>query len=372
MRFRNIKRWADRLFIIFLCFCIIFFSVGTFFLASRDRFSQVENRMLATLPVLSAENLFDGSFTEELGDATRDGIPFRSAFLRLRGLSDLILRGQINNVVFAKGGYLIPRGEYASLSLLERNIEFLEGVTAYGGETVSVAIIPRSIDVCATYLPSAYAGHSDEAWERLGDRLSGAELCGYLRELSESGEEIWYKTDHHWTTLGAYYAYCYLGKSLGYEPYSIEDFERTVICDDFTGSSYSLTGGVAFSSDCIELFRYLGDGEYSVTADGVALSGGLYAFDKLSARDKYAVFLGGNYGRVTIEGEGERPRLLIIKDSYANSLVPFLARHFDIDMIDLRYFSGDAAELYSAIGEADVTLILQGIDTLATTGIGIE
>ena len=118
-------------------------------------------------------------------------------------------------------------------------------------------------------------GSGGEAWETLGDRLGGDGLCGYLRGLSESGEEIWYKTDHHWTTLGAYYAYCYFGESLGYEPFGIDDFERVNICDNFLGSSYSLTGGVAFSSDSIELFRYAEDGEYTVTADGLALAGGL-------------------------------------------------------------------------------------------------
>lgn len=365
------KGAADNILIIFLCVCLIFFSVGTVFLSSRERISQVENRPLATFPSFSAEFFFDGSFTADLSDACRDGIPFRPFFLKLRGLSDLFLRGQVEAVIFGKEGYLIPRGEYANFTLLERNIDFLVGISNYSGEKCVSAIIPRSIDVCKEFLPISYCGDGYEAWNVLGDRLGGMGLCSYLSGLSAEGQ-IWYKTDHHWTALGAYHAYCYLGKSLGYSPYSLEDFERVVVCDDFLGSGYSLTGGLSFTRDKIELFRYSGDGDYLVTVDGRVRTEGLYEFSKLNAKDKYGIFLGGNYGQVTITGEEERERLLIIKDSYANSLVTFLARHFDIEMIDLRYFSGDRAELLRAIESADRVLILQGLDTLATTSVTVN
>lgn len=373
MKKYSAREIADTALIIFLCFSLIFFSVGTLFLSSRERVSQVENRPLTMLPPFSAEAFLDGSFSEELGDAYRDGIPFRSAFLKLRGISDLILQGQVENVMFGKDGYLIPRGEYDDLALFERNTVFLEEITKSMGKKAVVATAPRPIDVGKMHLSSHYSGKSGEVWEALGGNLGGEGLSLYLSGLSEDGEEIWYKTDHHWTTSGAYYAYSYLGDELGYAPYGIEDFDRITVTDSFLGSSYSLTGGIAFSCDKIELFRYDGDGDYLVMADGEVRDEGLYAYGMLERKDKYGVFLGGNYGRVTIDSRsGKRERLLIIKDSYANSLVPFLARHFDIEMIDPRYFSGEIEELYALAEDADRALILQGIDTLATTSIAIN
>ena len=100
------------------------------------------------------------------------------------------------------------------------------------------------------------------------------------------------------------------------------------------------------------------------SGERLELTGGFYDMTARSRKDKYSVFLGGNYGYIRIEGEGkDRPRLLLLKDSYANSLIPFLARHFDIDAVDPRYFRGDIKDI---AGTCDRALILYSIDQLAT------
>ena len=115
----------------------------------------------------------------------------------------------------------------------------------------------------------------------------------------------------------------------------------------------------------MELYRYEGDTEYTVIADEKQIS--LYDMGKLVSADKYGVFLGGNHARVDITAKGKaRPRLLIVRDSFADSLVPFLAIHYDITLIDLRYFKSSVAQLVKS-GGYDKVLVLLNISELATS-----
>jgi hypothetical protein len=165
-----------------------------------------------------------------------------------------------------------------------------------------------------------------------------------------------YNTDHHLTTYGAYLVYISLADELGYIPFA--DFTPALASSDFCGTSWSKSGLYLTSPDSLELYRYNGDNEFKVTGD-VNMQG-LYDFAKLSEKDKYAVFLGGNYGHIKISDNTNKPKLLIIKDSFANALAPFLARHFELDMVDPRYFRGD---VFKIAKECDKVLFLYGAES---------
>ena len=116
--------------------------------------------------------------------------------------------------------------------------------------------------------------------------------------------------------------------------------------------------------DKIELYRYESDDNYTITADGQSIS--LYDFSKLDTTDKYAVFLGGNHARVDIKSGQNREKLLVIRDSFADSLAPFLSLHFDLVMVDLRYYTDNVRELAVSEGISKV-LLLECISELSTT-----
>ena len=98
-------------------------------------------------------------------------------------------------------------------------------------------------------------------------------------------------------------------------------------------------------------------------ADGRELDFGIYDESKLSTKDKYAYFLGGNYGRLKIENCGGKGHLLIVKDSFANCLIPFLLPHFDtVTVIDPRFFVGSVSEIITEEAVTE-TLVLYGADT---------
>ena len=154
---------------------------------------------------------------------------------------------------------------------------------------------------------------------------------------------------------------------MGISPYGEEYFETVKVCDDFFGTSSSRVGGAWARADSIYLYRYGGDGDFTLNIPEKGISqGGFYFSDALDGKDKYSVFLGGNYGylEITANADEKRERLLLIKDSYANSVIPFLALHFDLTVVDPRYYSGD---IFSLLPRADKILVLMGAGTLAET-----
>ena len=184
---------------------------------------------------------------------------------------------------------------------------------------------------------------------------------------------MYYKTDHHWTSLGAYYAYVEIMNSWGLTPYPLDYFTRETVSEDFYGTTWSKAGMKWVGPDTIEFIRYPGDDTLitEIVDTGEKLDG-LYDRDYLAVKDKYSSFIGGNNGHVRIypaDGsplESERETLVLIKDSFGHSLAPFLAAHFDLEIIDLRYYKLPAIDFVKETG-ADRVLILYNMDSLLTT-----
>lgn len=355
------------------------------FLLPQSDFSEDENRMLATPPPFSAESLFEGTYTTRLSDFLRDRLPARSALLKVKSLAEYALLKQENNhVIIAKDSYLIKRFDYGSAQLasLQDNVTHISSLrdtlSALGKPAVFVCA-PRAVDVLADhYAPKLAEPQERSPWQTVSEADGNAvTLQNLLSAKVAKGERIWFRTDHHWTALGAYYAYEALGTALGYTPLPRGAFREIEVSDSFLGSSYSACLFPLVRSDRITAMRYVGDTEFVCTDMQTGRSHqGFYFEEKLSEKDQYQYFLGANTAHIRIVQDTERPRptLLIIKDSYAQCLGPFLARHFDIELLDLRYFRTDATETVRNIVNGQHyagTLILCNADTL-TASAGFE
>lgn len=351
------KKFTDLFEIISVSLTVLLLSAA-FFLLPDKAISENENRALAEAPELTLDSLTDGSYTAKLGEYFADQFPLRDVFVGAKAYSELMQAKVENNGVINAGGVLIPRPSNDT-SALAGNAKAIEYFTDGVSVPVTVAALPRTADVFAECLPSWYPTDEDE--ELLTDFTEemsqvNVALPDLITPLCESND--YYRTDHHYTAHGAYEAYLALADSLGYTPYERESFTVEQVSDDFRGTAMRTSGFYLNEADEIVLYRYDGDEDYTVEVDGDAIS--LYNFDKLKGTDKYAVFLGGNHARVDITAEGERPKLLIVRDSFADSIAPFLARHFDLIMIDYRYYTGSAAQI---IEEEDISqvLILQSV-----------
>lgn len=338
------------------------------FLCRTPDFSETENRYLASLPTLSAEGVLSGDFAEGLSAYLGDHIPLRLPLLHLRSLLAYGTgRCENNRVLFGKQGYLIKRVSVGN-PLFYENLAAADALrtalSSVGVPTICL-IAPCTMEVMTDNLPRFFPSPAPVS---LPDGfLSPAAL---LRNKAATGETVYFHTDHHWTAKGAYAVYRSLGASLGYLPYAADTFAEETLSDSFLGTAAAASLFPSATPDRIIAMRYEGDDAFVVT-DGMTgtQASGFYRREKLATRDQYAVYLGGNFANLQITGEGERPRLLLIKDSFANCLVPFLARHYDIDLVDLRYVRGDPADFLRTLlakNTYDAALLLWNTETLAT------
>ena len=178
-------------------------------------------------------------------------------------------------------------------------------------------------------------------------------------------EYIYYRTDHHWTSLGAYYGYLEYCKDQNLVPVQLEEL-KAIHITNFYGTYYSKHKGLFASADEIVY--------YDIPIDKMIIDGqeasSLYDLDKVKTRDKYAMFMHGNPSLSIIDSKkteiNEGKKLLIIKDSYANSMIPYLTYNYEeIYVVDLRYYGESVSDLIKK-HEIDSVFILYNYDTLMT------
>ncbi len=237
---------------------------------------------------------------------------------------------------------------------------------------VSMMLAPTAQEFFSNKLPS-YAGLLSEKnfIDDVYKSLDGITPIDCLSQLAgHSNEYIYYRTDHHWTSLGAYYAYGAAAKTLGYGALGTGAFNIETASSDFRGTLFSKTLDDRITPD--EMNYYIpASGEQKVTMicrNGAEVNtyDSLYVREFLDQKDKYSSFTGSNVPIVDITTEVDNGKsLLIIKDSYAHSLVPFLANHYSrITMVDMRYIKSDLGR-FIKLDEYDQALIMYNVITFA-------
>lgn len=356
------KRKID--FITVIC-CILTVAVlsGAFFILPDSSLSQKENRTLSQVPEFSINNLFSGEYTSDLAEYISDQFPARDVFIAIKAYSELVLgKGENNGVIYAENNTLVSRDEITE-NRLQENLKTVKEFETAVGVPVCLGILPRSVDVFSEYLPITYPKQNDVSfWEDFYDITKEVDITAPNLYDTLCEDDNYYRTDHHYTVYGAYETYKLLGAVLDYEPYDADFFKVDTAATDFCGTSMRKSGFYLTKKDEINLFRYDGDTDYTVIADGKEIE--LYDFSKLDGTDKYAVFLGGNHARVEITSDDEKPKMLVIRDSFADSLAPFLAIHYNLIMIDLRYYTDNVQQIVKEEGINQV-LILESISEFA-------
>ena len=332
-------------------------------------FSENENRYLAGKPEWSAARFLDGAFGQEFETYLADQFLGRDAWVSAKTLAELAMgKRESNGVFFAKDGYLIERHDGMELasSLYEKNCSHLSQFIAAQTETlgegrVQVLLAPAASQVLTDKLPAYAPGWpSGELSEYLRPLLPAGALVDVQPVLAGAQDSyIYYRTDHHWTTLGAYYAYRTWMIARGETPWQLDDFKVEPISHSFLGTVYSKANYPFAKPDT--MYRYCPvkeDIQVTVTYNQEEIPyTSLYMEEYLSQKDQYPVYLNGNQAvtRIRTNAEDER-KLLIVKDSYANSLAPFAVNHFrEVQMIDLRYFN---ASLSAYIRDEGITDLL--------------
>lgn len=337
-------------------------SAGSFFLTPDRAFSENENRYLQLTPKLSWDTVMSGDFMEDMEEYTSDQIVFRDLWTATRSL---LQRAEGKEDI--SGTYLGAEGRYFAKVTedsfnragLEKNAGYIREFFAASDKSCRAMIVPSPAGVLRDMLPEN-APYYDEAgaFKRLDAALGGSLLD--VRETLADVEDPYYHTDHHWTTMGAQAAYRRWAEVTGH---TVREDALVCATEEFRGTLYSK---VLLPDSVYDSVYYApGITAESVVCDGK--DGTLYDGDALTRKDKYELFLGGNYGQCVITtGTENGKHLLLVKDSFANSFVPFLLGDYEtVTMIDLRYFRGSMAELAA---ESDDILVLTEITNLAASG----
>ena len=214
-------------------------------------------------------------------------------------------------------------------------------------------IAPNSINILSNRLPAFAPVQDQNLWlDSLSDSLTDAGVTFIdVRSTFKDHkmEDLYYHTDHHWTTQGAYYAYLQAAKAMGIDT-SSDTYDKAPVTRSFQGTLSAKSGFRSGEKDEIDVFLPTGDQALSSVVNYVdeqKKSASFYDTEKLGTRDKYALFFGGNHAQIKINTPTETDNtLLVLKDSYANSFVPFLAQHYrKIIMVDPRYYFGNLEQL---------------------------
>ncbi len=341
-------------------FCLLLAASALAGLLVPDRYySQREKRTLTQRPKFTAADFFSGKFGDELEDYLTDQVPLRDDWVTLKTYLELAVgKRESGGVYICKDGYLMDKFVSYSKKQLAANAEALarlQTALAEAGIPMEIILVPVAAQVLSDRLP-AYAPAADYAaiLKALAD--AGVDTADVLSALAaHAGEDLYYRTDHHWTSLGAYYAYC---AWRGVEP-AAEEWTKEVLCDDFRGTTWNKVPLPSVPAEPITAW-------YRHAARHVSYNGGQYETDSIYERkyldgsDQYAVFLNSNQAQTVITGSGERGRLLLIKDSYGNTFAQFPAEDYaEVHMLDLRFFKGDVTEYARENGITDV-LVLYG------------
>lgn len=356
--------------IIIIIFVMFILAVNILNILTPDKtFSETENRMLSQFPKINFKNITSGKFTKKFESYITDQFMLRDFWVSAKSdVERLMLKNKNNGIFFGKDGFLLEDFNRPN-ETLDKNIDtinnFSEKIPNF---KTYLLLAPNSVKIYEDKLPM-FSSPYDQfkviqyIKENMNENIDFIDIYNVLN--SKKDEYIYFRTDHHWTMRGAYYAYEALSNKIGIKPYDLKHFTSEIVSDSFYGTYYSKGNNRHISPDYIEIFKLKLDIDYKVHwLDNDLQSDSLYEYKHLDTKDKYSVFLDGNHSLMTIKTNIKNDKKIVVfKDSYSHSFIPFLANHYEeIHVIDLRYYK---LNLYEYINENEINegLFLYNVST---------
>lgn len=397
----RLRRRAEVLTVSLITAFILCFSVWCL-VAPKQTFSENENRALASWPVYSFTALKDGSYMSGVQTYLSDHFPLRDPFMTLKTKYEMLTgREEINDIYLAKDGYYIeayktPKQQKKIITQFQK---LQDAITTDAKQNVRVMLVPTAISTYNAKLPGSapdrgvlrqvdtmneiYAALPNmqkvDAWSALqaagnaggAQPVAGAEAAG---SDTAAATGLYYHTDHHWTTHGAYVGYQAYCGAAGIDLIPEADFQKTCVTTDFHGTIFSKLHDSTVPGDAITLYENPVNRLTVSYPDTGEVTDTLYNRDYLAQKDKYSMFLNNLHPLVEITNEtaDSDRQLVLIKDSYANSMVPFLVNHYQkIYVFDTRYYRFGPSSFINEHPEVTDVLLLYNMNTIDTDlGVG--
>ena len=409
----RLRRRAEVLTVSLITAFILCFSVWCL-VAPKQTFSENENRALASWPVYSFTALKDGSYMSGVQTYLSDHFPLRDPFMTLKTKYEMLTgREEINDIYLAKDGYYIeayktPKQQKKIITQFQK---LQDAITTDAKQNIRVMLVPTAISTYNAKLPGSapdrgvlrqvdtmneiYAALPNmqkvDVWSALQaaaaqeetDRTRASGDADGAQPVADAGDVgcdtsaatgLYYHTDHHWTTHGAYIGYQAYCGAAGLSPIPEADFQKTCVTTDFHGTIFSKLHDSTVPGDAITLYEYPANQLTVSYPDTGEVTDTLYNRDYLAQKDKYSMFLNNLHPLVEItnaSADSDR-QLVLIKDSYANSMVPFLVHHYQkIYVFDTRYYRFGPSSFINEHPEVTDVLLLYNMNTIdSDLGVG--
>ena len=374
---RNYRLFFHRLGLLFFLLPVIVL-VSSIILPDTG-FSEKENRVLASRPALKLDQIISGGYEKQFETYENDQFPLRDMWITLKATTDRLMgKVEENGVYLGKNGYLMEAFNAPSQTQYDATVNAMTSFAQEHSDLKQYALIaPNSVNILKSNLPAFAPADDQNPWiDKLKDSLTSAGVTFIdIRDTftDHKAEDLYYHTDHHWTTLGAYYAYLQAAAAMGIDT-SSDSYDKAPVSQIFKGTLSAKSGFRSGETDEIDVFLPNGDNALSSVVNYVdeqKKSASFYDTSKLNTRDKYALFFGGNHAQIKISTPTESNNtLLVLKDSYANSFIPFLAQHYrKIIMIDPRYYYGDLEQLLQVENVQEVLYLYNANTFFADTSL---
>lgn len=355
--------------LITIFFCLLLAGASIISVVLPDKYySESEKRKLTQKDEVKIAEYMEGNFQSNIDKYLTDQFPGRDGWISIKTVTDIVSgKRDSGGVYFGKDGYLIQKFSGIKTDNFKANAAAILTLQEQAKEqnvSFTVIPVPTAIEILSDKLP-AFAPHLDQSKLIGYMKKQGLNVVDVTDTLKQhSNEYIYYRNDHHYTSLGAYYCYTAYRESLNLPVPPLDEYKSEVLCENFLGTSYAKVNYPFARPDTITAY-------YKNISRTVSYNNGDYVTDSiyerkyLDGKDQYAVFLNSNQGQTVIQGSGKGGKLLMIKDSYGNTFAQFPTEDYaEVHMLDLRFFRGNVNEYIKSTGITEV-LVLYGIPNFA-------
>lgn len=377
MRFKDDRSSIGRYVPAFVFIIFIFGTAIWFLFNSKSDYSSSEKRYLQKFPETSVEKVLDGTFGSDFENYFADQFPARTFWVGYNAYYSLNMGNNgANGVYNCSNGYLINK-PVSTDNKLEKNVDTIVGFKKSIDVPVTVMFAPSTGYIADDILPAVHDKYNDDMYfNKTADTLnkngiSFVDLRRSFKNAYADGSQLYYKTDHHWTTEGAYLAYSRLCKQLNIQAAAKESFDIKSY-GGFYGTTYSTSGFWLTQPDNIQIWNNPQNTDKNIKVkitEGTNTSeyGSMYFYDHLKEDDKYPVFIDGNHALTEITNKNAKGgTILLVKDSFSHSLAPFLAENYSkVILVDMRYYKMSVSQIVKEENPEQV-VFLYGIDNIAT------
>lgn len=360
----------------FLGFIFLFPIINIF--TPDKNISEIENKLLTKLPKPSLEKIYNGSFMRNFDEYASDQFPFRPDFIKIKNMSSYFIGSrEFRNIYVGEDGRLLEKFIF-NKDIIDKNISQVTKLSSYlsmeHNISSTVMIVPTSIAFYEEQLPD-YAitdkqtdvlTFIEKSLSNNFDKPSGLKFYTPYNILSNNKNKyIYFNTDHHWTQLGAKLAYDDLYRNNSNISYNFNNDSKYYkkVTDDFYGTYYSKALLPQIKGDSI--YAYENYNNFNIEIDFSKRFDSLYDKNKLNSKNKYQYFLHGDPAFAVVTGNPKADNeILIFKDSYAHSFIPFLTQNYSkIHIVDPRYYNLNIEDYLKKNNNIKHALFLYNIST---------